>query len=66
MSETKSPRLLWLEKHRIVTHHHEDDDAPWFDASDESSHGLGATEDEAIIATHPEHYFTNFPTTGAL
>ncbi len=63
VEEVKSPRLLWIEKHGISTHHAAflaDDDLPWsawFPSNEHSSGlpldpeacGYGITENEAII-----------------
>jgi hypothetical protein len=69
IQETKSPRLLWIEKHGIKTVLMRDDpemwfpDRPWlcytgeFDqdvieevSRMESDYGVGATEEESVIA----------------
>ena len=57
--ETKSPRLLWLARHRIHTFQTQmlsDKEQPWSawsgdfqEALDDDCYGVGATEDDAIV-----------------
>lgn len=51
MSESKSPRLLWMEKHGVETGGPDEDDEFWAKCGDSpSQYAYGQTEEQAIIA----------------
>ena len=57
MPETKSPRLLWMEKHGLTIHHQPYDHAGPMDKEDryaaiynQKSIGKGSTPDDALVA----------------